>query len=281
MINRAKIVTITSRKGGVGKTVCTSLLARYFTEVEGKKVVVVDFDGRGGITSVLHNKPIQNQEMSVSELLLVAFEQGDVREVLARALIETRLEKSKHWEDNGGSLYLLPSKPSLDTILPGKNSSLLRIALHNLGLSDEYIFLIDTGADGNSVLMGVGAADVVFLPLKFSRQDVHPAVETLRTIIMEQNGNGKAALGGLIINQAGNAKWEQEYINNYTQLFEKFKSKTNLVSASDDLFIHLQQSRIIQRGSFMDWSFRDNFLDTAKRMADAVNNVDVNIQGAA
>jgi CO dehydrogenase nickel-insertion accessory protein CooC1 len=36
---RAKIITITSRKGGVGKTAITSLLARYFTEVEGKKVL--------------------------------------------------------------------------------------------------------------------------------------------------------------------------------------------------------------------------------------------------
>ena len=39
MDKRAKIITITSRKGGVGKTAITSLLARYFTEVEGKKVL--------------------------------------------------------------------------------------------------------------------------------------------------------------------------------------------------------------------------------------------------
>jgi len=36
---RAKIITITSRKGSVGKTAITSLLARYFTEVEGKKAL--------------------------------------------------------------------------------------------------------------------------------------------------------------------------------------------------------------------------------------------------
>ncbi len=281
MTNRAKIVTITSRKGGVGKTVSTSLLARYFTEVEGKKVVVIDFDGRGGITSVLHNNPIQDQELSISEVLVSAFEQGNVRRVFEQALIDTGLAKSKHWQDNGGTLYLIPSKPSLDNILSGKNSSLLRIALHNLGLSEEYIVLIDTGSDSNSVLAGVGAADVVFLPLKFSRQDVHPAVETLRTIIMEQKGNGTAALGGLIVNQASDAKWEQEYINRYAQLFESFKSKTSLVSASDDLFIHLNHSRLVQRGVYLDWSFRESFYETAKKMADAVHAVDVKQQRAA
>ncbi len=275
MTDRAKIVTITSRKGGVGKTVSTSLLARYFAEVEGKKVVVIDFDGRGGITSVLHNKTIQDQELSISEILITAFEQGDVRDVFRHALIDTGLTKSKHWQDNGGTLYLLPAKPSLDNILVGKNSSLLRIALHNLGLSDDYIVLVDTGSDSNSVLIGVGAADVVFLPLKFSRQDVHPAVETLRTIIMEQKGNGTAALGGLIVNQAGNAKWEQEYINKYAQLFENFKKKTGLASSSDDLFIHLNHSRLVQRGAYLDWSFRETFYETAKKMAEAVHAVDV------
>ena len=218
--------------------------------------------------------------MRISEVLVAAFEQGEVTGVFEQALIDTGLEKSKHWQDNGGTLYLIPSKPSLDNILSGKNSSLLRIALHNLGLSEEYIVLVDTGADSNSVLVGVGAADVVFLPLKFSRQDVHPAVETLRTIIMEQKGNGTAALGGLIVNQAGDAKWEQEYEDKYAELFERFKSKTSLASSSADLFIHLHHSRLVQRGAYLDWSFREAFYETAKKMADAVHAVDHRQSGA-
>ncbi len=70
--NRAKVVTITSRKGGAGKTAITSLLARYLVEIENRKVLVVDFDGRGGITSLFNHKPVTATTPSIVELLLAS-----------------------------------------------------------------------------------------------------------------------------------------------------------------------------------------------------------------
>lgn len=275
VIKRAKIVTVTSRKGGVGKTAITSLLARFFTEVEGKKVLVVDFDARGGISSLLYNKPINNDAMSIAEMLLVADRQGNIQDAYDQTVVETGLEKSKNWEDNGGSLYLLPSKPALDNVLSEKDPSLLKTLLHDLNLTDEYVILVDTGSDSNCVVMGTGAADVVFLPLHLSRQDVHPTVETLRTIFMKQKENGNAVLGGLVVNQTGETKWEQNYIDKYIQLLDRFQSKSKLMSATDSLFIKLSQSRIIRKGVFLDWPFREDFLKTAQAMAAAVNAVEI------
>jgi|GEM_PF-1373106 len=272
---RAKIVTITSRKGGVGKTATTSLLARYFAEVEGKNVLVVDFDARGGITSLLCDRAISQEDLSIGELLLTAYEQGNIHDTFAQAVIDTGLEKNKHWEDNGGKLYLLPAKKTLDNVLTSKHSSLLQMTLMGLDLSNEYVILVDTSPDGDNVLMGTGAADVVFLPLKYSQQDVHPTVETLRTIIMKQQGNGNAMLGGLIVNQAEDTQWEQAYEKRYSELFMRFKEKTGLRSATDDLFIHLKHSRIIQRGKFMDWTLREYLLDPAEKMAATVHAVEI------
>lgn len=272
---RAKIVTVTSRKGGVGKTAITSLLARYFTEVEGKKVLVVDFDARGGITSLLYKKPINNDDMSIAEMLLVADQKDNIQDAYAQTVVETGLENNKNWENNGGSLYLLPSKPALDSVLPNKDTSLLKTMLHNLDLTDEYVVLVDTGSDSNSVVLGTEAADVVFLPLHLSRQDVHPTVETLRTIFKKQKENGNAVLGGLVVNQSGGTKWEQNYINKYIQLLDRFQSKSKLMSATDSLFIKLSQSRVIRKGVFLDWSFREDFLQTAQAMAAAVNAVEI------
>jgi len=152
MATRAKIVTITSRKGGVGKTAITSLLARYFVEVEGKNVLVVDFDARGGITSLLCDRAITQKDLSIGELLLSAYEQGNIPDAFAQSVIDTGLEKNKHWEDNGGKLYLLPAKKTLDAILASKHSSLLRMLLLGLDLSEEYkdkmnIYRIDTGSE--------------------------------------------------------------------------------------------------------------------------------------
>jgi len=123
--------------------------------------------------------------------------------------------------------------------------------------------------------LGIGAADVVFLPLHLSRQDVHPTFETLKTILLKQIESGTAVLGGMIINQAGDTKWEQSYIDNYIQLFDKFQGKSKISRATDSLFIKLNQSRMIKRGSFLSWAFRDGFLQTAQAMADAVNAVEI------
>ena len=274
MATRAKIVTITSRKGGVGKTAITSLLARYFVEVEGKNVLVVDFDARGGITSLLCDRAITQKDLSIGELLLSAYEQGNIPDAFAQSVIDTGLEKNKHWEDNGGKLYLLPAKKTLDAILASKHSSLLRMLLLGLDLSEEYIILVDTSPNDDNVWMGAGAADLVFVPLQYSQQDVHPTVETLRTIIMEQQGKGNAVLGGMVVNQVGDTQWERDYEKRYSDLFKRFKEQTGLRSATDNLFIHLKHSRMIQRGTFMDWSFREYFLDPAEKMAAAVHAVE-------
>ncbi len=275
MTKRAKIVTITSRKGGVGKTAITSLLARYFTEVEGKKVLVVDFDARGGISSLLHDKPINSEHMSIAEVLLVAKQQGNVQDAYDQAVIETGLEKSNNWEDTGGRLYLLPAKPALDSVLPDMDPSLLKTLLYDLDLTDEYVILIDTGADDKCVVMGTGAADVVFLPLHLSRQDVHPTIETLKTIFSKQKVGGNAVLGGMIVNQIGETQWEQDYIDKYIQLLDRFQHKSKLMSATDSLFIKLGQSRLIRKGVFLDWSLRENFLVSARAMAAAVHAVEI------
>lgn len=171
MEKRAKIITITSRKGGVGKTAVTSLLARYFTEVEGKKVLVVDFDGRGGISSLLSGKPIKTDDLSIVELLMVTDQEQNVQDAFEQAVVETGIEKSENWTDNGGTLYLLPAKPALDNVIPDKDPRLLKDLLHDLDLSDDYVVLIDTGPESSCVMMGVAAADVVFIPLILSRQD--------------------------------------------------------------------------------------------------------------
>ena len=238
---------------------------------------MVDFDGRGGITSLLNKNTvgIGKDDMSIAEMLLVAEQQGSVRDAYDQTVIDTGLENSKYWDDNGGSLYLIPSKPSLDSIIPESDPDLLRTLLHDLEIPDDFIVLIDTGSDNHCVVMGIAAADIVFLPMLLSRQDVHPTIETLRTVFNAQKRNGGAVLGGMIVNQSGGTEWEQGYIDRYIQLFDRFQHESKIMSATDSLFIELSQSRIIKKGTFMDWSLRESFLKTAQTMAYAVNAVEI------
>lgn len=272
---RAKIVTITSRKGGAGKTAITSILARYLTEIEGKQVMVVDFDGRGGITSLLHHDPVTVNTPSIVEVLMEANQGRDLTDIFSQAAIQINTKNNLNWEDNGGSLYLLPSKPVLDEILPGRKQGLLRMALHNLNLPEECIILIDSGPDDKNNIMSIAAADLVLLPMILSRQDVHPTVETIKSIFSEQKRSGNAVLGALIINQAGKTHWEESYITNYQKFLDRFRNKSGLLSIKEDWFICLKQSRIIQRGKHLNWSWRDDIFESARQMAVVIQGYEI------
>ncbi len=121
----AKIITIASRKGGVGKTAITSLLARYLTEIEGKKAVVVDLDDRGDVASLLNKDKLSNGRASIAELLLVAEQEDSVQDAYDQVVVFADLDKSKNRNNSGGRLYLIPTKPAQDSILPETNPSLL------------------------------------------------------------------------------------------------------------------------------------------------------------
>ena len=267
----AKVVTITSRKGGAGKTAITSLLARYLAEIENKKVLVVDFDGRGGITSLLHKEPVTRQTPSIVEIILETNQRQVPKESFSQALIHTKLETRKSWRKNRGSIYLIPSRPDLDHVLPGKSKYILGAALCGLELPEDYIILIDSGPDSINVQMSIAAADVVFVPMKLSKQDVHPTIETFKTIFQEQKDKGKVIWGGFIINQDIKTQREEYYLENYRGLFKRFEKESGLSSIKDDLFILLRESRIIRSGNHLVWPMREDFLEPSRQIASTIH----------
>jgi len=269
----AKIATITSQKGGAGKTAITSLLARYLAEIEDKTVLVIDFDGRGGITSLLHKDPVTSQTPSIVEILSIANQRHDPKECFDQALIHTRLESHKGWMKNGGAIYLIPSRPDLDNILPSMQQNILRAVLYSLQLPENYIVLIDSGPDRINVRMAIAASDVVFIPMKLSKQDVHPTIETVRTIFAEQKKRKNPIWGGFIINQDIKTQREEIYIQKYRELYKKLINETGLNSVNEDLFIFLRESRIINSGKHLNWPMREIFMETSRQIASTIHKI--------
>jgi len=272
---RAKIVTILSRKGGAGKTAITSLLARYYAEIEAKDVLVVDFDGRGGITSLLHHDPLTADSPSIVELLLQADQHVNLEDLFIQSVIPIENNLTTKWKRKRGRLYLLPSKPLLDEVLIGRHPTLLKTVLRNLGLSKDCIILIDSGPDSKNIEMGIVAADLVFVPMILGKQDVHPTIETIRSIILVQEKYGKPLFGGLIINRSGHSQWEDSYISSYQNLINLLKRDSGLISIVGDIFIELKQSRIIQRGKHLSWPWRNDYLSTAKQISEIIHKLEV------
>ena len=275
MSHKAKIVAFSSRKGGVGKTACAGLLARYFTEVKGKNVVVIDLDARGGVTSLLTDVSPGKDDLSISEVIHAAGNRRSFQDVFNQSVFDTGLSKNTNWVDNGGKLFLLPSKPNLDTVLANNHFSLLGTAIREIRLHDNVIIIIDTGSSSDSVLAGVSAADVIFMPLIMSRQDIPPVFETLRTInvVQRQREDNNPAMGGFIINHTGDTQWEMEYVKVYSNTLEEYRNESNLSCVSDDLFFHLKYSKFIKRGDYLERPLRKDFYTFAKKLADIVDQV--------
>ena len=271
MNNRAKVVAIVSLKGGSGKTSLTSLLARYYAEVEGNNVLVVDFDSGAGLTSLLYGEYISEEETTIVEVLRDVLEYVDPRETFQNAIIQTR---TLYGEEDEGSIFLLPSKPALDNLLARTNRNLLNAAIGMLDLPDDYIILIDSGPNAVNVRNAIESADVLFIPFQFSRQDAFPAIDTLINVIQSQKENGLPYFGGWVYIQAIKTQWETHYLANIKEAYKKTRYSTSILCPNQDPFIHMKPSRVIHRGVHMSWSIRDELFDPIREMVAVIKQTE-------
>jgi len=264
MNNRAKVVAIVSLKGGSGKTSLTSLLARYYAEVEGNNVLVVDFDSGAGLTSLLYGEYISEEETTIVEVLRDVLEYVDPRETFQKAIIQTR---TLYGEEDEGSIFLLPSKPALDNLLARTNRNLLNAAIGMLDLPDDYIILIDSGPNAVNVRNAIESADVLFIPFQFSRQDAFPAIDTLNHVLQCQREKDLPCFGGWVYIQAISTQWEKHYLANVKEAYQEIRYSNRIMCPTEDPFIQMKPSRIIHRGVHMTWSIRDELFDPIREMA--------------
>ena len=264
MNNRAKVVAITSLKGGSGKTSLTSLLARYYAEAEGKQVLVVDYDSGAGLTSLLYDQHIKEETASIVEVLFEVRHYVNPSDTFQQAIIPTG---HPNREKDQGSIFLLPSKPALDDLLAGTSRNLLKSAIGLLNLSDDYIILIDSGPNAANVSSAIQSADVVFIPFQFSRQDAFPAIDTLTHVLQCQREKDLPCFGGWVYIQAISTQWEKHYLANVKEAYQEIRYSNRIMCPTEDPFIQMKPSRIIHRGVHMTWSIRDELFDPIREMA--------------
>jgi flagellar biosynthesis protein FlhG len=202
MPGKARVITVTSGKGGVGKTNFTINLALYLHK-QGARVVVVDADlGLANIEILLGATPEHN---------LMALIKG------TRTLEEviTRLPHGIGFISGGSGLAELANL-SGDT---------LRLMVEKLGKLDEVadIVLIDTGAGiSNVVLQFVMAASeiiVVCAPEPTSITDAYVLIKAAK----ERKEDALPDFR-IVINRADSKKEGETIFNNLRKVSERFLS---------------------------------------------------------
>jgi chromosome partitioning protein len=192
---RAQSVTLTNQKGGPGKTTCTYHVA-HSARHAGKRVLLVDADENGDLTSVAMQDPEQTWDYDVADLLSSYRHQTlTAREVIVPSA----------WE----GVDLMPSGPGLANLKaelaadaqPGRELR-LRKALAPL-LDDYDLILIDSPGDVNQITANVLAAvDQAFIVVEGGLFNADAAGKALANIdVVREHYNPALTVSGLVVNR--------------------------------------------------------------------------------
>lgn len=162
-----KTIMIWNRKGGVGKTTITYLLAHYLAAV-GRRVLVVDGDPQRNMTSrFVRLYGLDRGLFKSRNIVSVMLEQAQVRDCIF-GIEGAGLQP--------GSLFLLPGSYDLSEV----QATTARLAVSDVldPLEDEYEFILIDGGPNFSGFTGscLWAADLVILPTFVAMDELEQTV---------------------------------------------------------------------------------------------------------
>jgi len=236
------VLTVTSMKGGVGKTTIAAMLSRYIADNRDVRVLIVDLDPQGGVSSILLGGQIEPP--TIYDVLQMEADGNPSGDLLAEALRRSR------YHDR---IFVVPAIADLAALgYSGYSLDLLRSALENAPLPEDIAIIVDTGSMPALVAQGIAAADAVLVPVMLSQQTARPTINTLKLAL-----NHRRRRGALIPMGIGKTNWETKELDRWTQ---KLQSSPALVAMGFDVLPGMPYSKIVVRGRWRYGKFPQRFI---------------------
>jgi len=241
MIGEPMVVTVTSMKGGVGKTTITAMLARYLSLRDQKKIIVIDMDPQGGASSILLGG--QTEQPTLVDILRLEAEGIPSGELMNQAA-----RKCRHDEN----IFVIPGHAELASFANAAPPlACLKYALESTAFPENAVLIIDTGTHPTLVAMGILAADIVIIPVMLSQQTAKPTINTLKVALQNHRQRGALLPMGI-----GNANWEARELERWQK---KLRTSQALIHMGFEVLTGIPYSRIILRGRWRHGSFPKRF----------------------
>jgi cellulose biosynthesis protein BcsQ len=241
MIGEPMVVTVTSMKGGVGKTTIAAMLARYLTLRDQKKIIVLDMDPQGGASSILLGGRIDPPT-------LVDILRLEAEGIPSGELINQAARKSRHDEH----IFVVPGHADLVSIANADPPlAALKNALESAPFPEDTVLIVDTGTHPTLVTMGIIAADIVIIPVMLSQQTAKPTINTLKVALQHHRQRGALLPMGI-----GSANWEDRELERWRR---KLQTSQALTTMGFEVLPGIPYSRSILRGRWRYGTFPKKF----------------------
>ena len=186
----SKVIAIVNEKGGVGKTTTATNIS-YLLGRQGKKVLLIDFDGQANSTMIMGDKNPNEIEITISTLI-------------NKVITKDNLPPKQDYIIKNKGIHLIPANSNLFTLernLCNINfrEYILQSLINEIKLGYDYVIIDCMPQIGTPMINVMMASDSLIIPTQAEILSAKGLSELVKHYLTIKNINRKLSIDGILI----------------------------------------------------------------------------------